>query len=115
MITMLGVVALYNRVVDYIRSIVIHRRDHNIRAWRAWVLEDRSSHPYRWLRPDLVLPAPILSVRDPSGGDIFHTDPWQIDRELRKAWMPFFCRADRGAACEDTFVREMGKMAPSSP
>ena len=109
------VVALYNRVVNYIRNIVIHRRDHNIKAWRAWVLEDRSSHPYRWLRPDLVPPAPILSVRDSSGNNVFHTDPWQIDGELRKAWMPFFCRADRGAACEDAFLKEVGDRLPRLP
>ena len=109
------VVALYKSVVNYIRNIVIHRRDHNIKAWRAWVLEDRSSHPYRWLRPDLVPPAPILSVRDSSGNNVFHTDPWQIDGELRKAWMPFFCRADRGAACEDAFLKEVGDRLPRLP
>ena len=109
------VVALYNRVGNYIRSVVIHRRDHNIKAWKTWVLEDRSAHPYRWLRPDLVPPAPILSVPGPSGKDVFYTDPWQIDSELRKAWMPYFCRADRGAACEDAFIREAGGWLPRLP
>ena len=89
------VVALHNHVIEFIRQTVIHRREHNIKAWRAWVLEDRSSHPYRWLRPDLVPPAPTPSVRDPeSGSEVFHMDPGQIDRELRRAWMPFFCRTD---------------------
>ena len=114
-------VALYNRVVEYIRNIVIHRREYNIKAWRAWVLEDRSTHPYRWLWSHLVPPAPILSIREPeSGRDVFHTDPWQIDRELRRAWMPFFCRADRegltgGAACEDSFLSEVGRWLPRLP
>ena len=39
------VVALYNQVVNFIRKIVTHRRDNTIKAWRTWVLEDRSSHP----------------------------------------------------------------------
>ena len=104
------VIALYGQVVDFIRKIVAHRRDHNIMAWRTWVLEDRSSHPCRWLRPDLVPPAPILSVRDSvSGKEVFHTDPSQIDRDLRRAWMPFFYRSDRGPACEDSFMREVGR------
>ena len=54
------VVALYNQVVEFIRKVVIHRREHNIKAWRTWVLEDRSSHPYRWLRPDLVPRLPFF-------------------------------------------------------
>ena len=70
------VVYLYNQVVEFIRKVVSHRKEHNIKAWRTWVLEDRSSHPCRWLRPDLVPPAPILSVKDPqSGRDSFLTDP----------------------------------------
>ena len=61
-------------------------------------------------------PAPILSVKDPqSGRDSFLTDPWHIDRELRSAWMPFFCRTDRGAACEDSFIREVGRWLPRLP
>ena len=110
------VVSLYNQVVDFVRKVVIHRREHVIRAWRSWVLEDRSSHPYRCLRPDLVPPAPILAVKDrQSGKESFLTDPKIIDQELRSAWMPFFCRSDRGAACEDSTVREVGRWLPRLP
>ena len=110
------VVVLHDGVVGHIRRVVSRRREHGIRAWRTWILEDRSTHPFRWLRPDMVPPAPILSVKDPvSGKECFHTDPWRIDRELRNAWMPFFCRADRGSACEDSFIREVGRWLPRLP
>ena len=38
------VVAMYNQVVELILicNVVIHRKEHNIKAWRTWVLEDRS-------------------------------------------------------------------------
>ena len=52
------VISLYNNVVDHIRKVVLHRKDHNIRAWRNWILEDRSAHLSWWLRPDLVPPSP---------------------------------------------------------
>ena len=39
---------------------MIHRRDAAIRGWRNWIREDPLVHPYRWLRPDLVPPAPFL-------------------------------------------------------
>ena len=29
--------------------------------------------------------------------------------------MPFFCRTDRGAACEDSFSREIGRWLPHLP
>ena len=50
------VVGLFNQVVEFVRKVVNQRKEHNIRAWRTWVLEDWSSHPYRCLRPDLVPP-----------------------------------------------------------
>ena len=105
------VLSLYNRVVEFVRKVVIHRREHGIRAWRTWVLEHRSSHPYRWLRPDLVPPAPILAVKDRQSGK----ESFLTDQELRSSWMPIFCRTDRGAACEDSFVREVGRWLPRLP
>ena len=88
--------------------MVIHRREYNIKAWLSFFLEDRS-HSKRWLRADLVPPSPFLSVLDAK------TDPAGIDRELRNAWMPFFSRADRRAACEDTFMAEVGGWLPRFP
>ena len=41
------VASLYNQVVDLIHNVVVHRKEHDIRAWRTWCLEERSSHPER--------------------------------------------------------------------
>ena len=62
-------------------------------------------HPYRWLRSDLVPPAPFL-VCDPgvtTGGSGILVEPHAIDEQFRRAWMPFFCRGDRGTADLDAF------------
>ena len=83
------VVSLYIHVAEFIRRVVIHRREHDVQAWRSWILKDRSSHPFWWLTADLV-PPPFLSVRDVGmGREIFRTGPAGIDGELRNAWMPF--------------------------
>ena len=47
-------------VVDFLHKVVVYRGDVVVRGWRSWVLEDGKVHPYRWLRPDLVAPAPFL-------------------------------------------------------
>ena len=44
----------------FIHRVVVHRRDEAIRGWRSWLREDLLVHPDKWLRPDLVLPAPFL-------------------------------------------------------
>ena len=52
-------------------------------------------HPYRWLRPDLVPPAPYLQCEPhltPGGSGVL-ADPARIDEEFRKAWLPYFCRS----------------------
>ena len=52
-------------------------------------------HPYRWLRPDLVPPAPFLQCKPhlTPGGSCVLADPANIDEEFRKAWLPYFCRS----------------------
>ena len=55
-----GVCGIHRRLSDFIHSIVVHRRDEAIRGWRNWIREDPLVHPYTWLRPDLVPPAPLL-------------------------------------------------------
>ena len=55
-----GVCCIHRRLCDFIHSIVVHRRDEAIRGWRNWIREDPLVHPYKWLRPDLVPPAPFL-------------------------------------------------------
>ena len=57
-----GVCCIHRRLCDFIHSIVVHRRDEAIRGWRNWIREDPLVHPYKWLRPDLVPPAPFSSV-----------------------------------------------------
>ena len=45
-----------------LQSIVRHRKEKAVLGWKAWILEDPSAHPYRWLRPDLVPPSLFCSV-----------------------------------------------------
>ena len=83
-----GVAAgVHRRLCDFIHQIVVHRRDEAIRGWRNWLREDPLVHPYRWLRPDLVPPAPFLQCephRTPGGSGVL-SDPNQTDAEFRKA------------------------------
>ena len=83
-----------------------------MRGWRPWILEDDKVHPYRWLKPDLVAPFlccdPGLTV-DGSG---VISDPDRIDEQFRKAWLPFCCRAGRGAVDISAFDWELGGWLP---
>ena len=51
------------RLSDFIHGAVVRRRDQAIRRWRTWLREDPLVHPYKWLRPDLVPPAPFLQCQ----------------------------------------------------
>ena len=53
------VCGVHRRLSDFIHAIVVHRRDEATRGWLNWVREDPLVHPYKWLRPDLVHPAPF--------------------------------------------------------
>ena len=86
---------VHRRLSDFIHQVVIHCRDSAIRGWRDWIREDPLVHPYRWLRPDLVPPAPFRQCDPrltPDGSGVL-SDPNQIDAEFRKAWLPYFCRS----------------------
>ena len=75
---------------DFLKQVVVSRRDVGIRKWVSWLREDFSS----WLRPDFVLPSPFLVVKDSQTQSTrFLVEPHLIDAEIRKAWMPFFCRS----------------------
>ena len=93
------------KITEFIQQVVLHRKDFAIRKWRGWVLEDPLVHPYRWLRPDNVPPAPFLSCDplDSINGSGVLVDPHDIDRHFRKAWMPFFCRGDKDRVDLDAF------------
>ena len=83
---------VHRRLCDFIHALVVHRRDETIREWRDWIREDPMVHPYRWLRPDMVPPAPILQCEPhltPGGSGVL-ADPARIDEEFRKAWLPYF-------------------------
>ena len=105
---------LHDVVVDFLHKVVVSRRDVAVRSWRSWLLEDDKVHPYRWLKPDLVAPAPLLCC-DPcltvDGSGVF-SDPDRIDEQFRNAWLPFFCRAGRSAADPSVFDREVGGWLP---
>ena len=78
---------LHRRLSDFIHRVVVHRRDEAIRGWRNWLREDPLVRPYRWLRPDLVPPAPFLQCKPnlTHGGSGVLADPARIDQEFRKA------------------------------
>ena len=71
--------------------------------------EDPLVHPYRWLRPDLVPPAPFLQCEPhltPDGSGVL-SDPARIDEEFRKAWLPYFCRSGQKETSLDEFSFEV--------
>ena len=73
----------HHRLSDFVHGIVVHRREVAIQEWRNWV------HPYKWLRPDLVSPAPFLQCKPhrTPGASGYLVDPARIDEEFRKVWL----------------------------
>ena len=71
-------------------------------------------HHYRWLRPDLVPPAPFLQCNPhlTLGGSGVLSDPARIDEEFRKAWLPYFCRSGQRETSLDEFNVESGEWLP---
>ena len=53
---------LHRRFSDVIHRIVVHRREEATWGWRNWLREDPLVHPYKLLRPDLVLPVFFCNV-----------------------------------------------------
>ena len=104
-----SVVDLHQGLDSFLQRVVRSRRDKAILGWKAWILEDPSTHPYRWLRPDLVLPSPFLQCDpgDTVGGSGVIADPALIDAKFREAWMPYFSRSSRGSADLDDFSQEV--------
>ena len=108
---------IHRRLSDFIHQVVVHHRDEAIRGWRNWIREDPSVHPYRWLRPDLVPPAPFLQCEPcltPGGSGVL-SDPARIDEEFRKAWLPYFCRSGQRETSLDEFSFEVEGWLPLLP
>ena len=106
--------AAIDSVTEFVKLVVVSRRQSAIRGWRNWILEDPLVHPYRWLRADLVPPAPFL-VCDPAStvdGSGILVEPHAIDQQFRKAWMPFFCRGEKGNADLDSFRAVAEELTP---
>ena len=104
-----SVVDLHQSLDSFLQSVVRSRRDKALLGWKAWILEDPPTHPYRWLRPDLVPPSPFLQYDpgDTVGGSGVIADLALIDAKFREAWMPYFSRSSRGSADLDDFSREV--------
>ena len=104
-----SVADLHHGLSCFLQDLVRSRRDRALLGWKAWILEDLSSHPYRWLRPDLVPPSPFLQCdpRDTVDGSGAIADPALIDAKFREAWMPYFSRSSRGSADLDDFSQEV--------
>ena len=108
---------VHRRLSDFIHAVVVHRRDEAIRGWRNWIREDPMVHPYRWLRPDLVPPAPFLQCEPqltPGGSGVL-ADPARIDEEFRKAWLPYFCRSGQRDTSLEEFDFEVEEWLPLLP
>ena len=108
---------VHRRLCDFIHQVVVHRRDEAVRGWRNWIREDPLVHPYRWLRPDLVPPAPFLQCEPcltPGGSGVL-SDPARIDEEFQKAWLPYFCRSGQRETSLDEFGFEVNGWLPLLP
>ena len=108
---------IHSRLSDFIHGVVVHRRDEAIRGWRNWVRDDPLIHPYKWLRPDLVPPAPFLQCEPhltPGGSGVL-ADPARIDEEFRKAWLPYLCRSGQRDTSLEEFDRVVDGWLPLLP
>ena len=89
------VLGLHRRLSDFLHAVVVRRREELLfLVGGGWVREDPFVHPYKWLRPELVPPAPFFLQCDPAltpGGCGVLADPaLRIDEEFQKAWLPYF-------------------------
>ena len=107
---------VHRRLSDFVHAVVVHRLDEAIRRWN-WIWEDPLVHPYKWLRPDLVPPAPFLQCKPhltPGGSGVL-ADPAKIDEEFRKAWLPYFCCSGQRDTSLEEFSFEVEGWLPLLP
>ena len=94
---------------DFLKQVVVSRRDTGVRKWTGWLREDLGSRPYAWLRPDFVPPSPFLIVKDPqTQSSRILVEPDLIDAGFRKAWMPYFCRSGHPDVSAEQFLDFIG-------
>ena len=108
---------IHRRLSDFVHAVVVHRRDEAVGGWRNWLREDPLVHPYKWLRPDLVPPAPFLQCDahlTPGGSGVF-ADPARIDEEFRMAFLPYFCRSGQRDTSLEEFSFEVEGWLPVLP
>ena len=68
---------VHRRLSDFIHQVVVHRRDEADSGLAKLDSGGSLVHPYRWLRPDLVPPAPFLQCEPcltPGGSGVL-SDP----------------------------------------
>ena len=53
---------LHSGLTEFIRQVVVRRREKGIPGWREWLREDPLIHPYKWLGPGLVPLLPFFRV-----------------------------------------------------
>ena len=98
---------------DFLKRVVVSRRDVGVLKWTRWLREDSGSRPYVWLRPDFVPPSPFLIVKDPhTQSSRILVEPHLIDAEFRNAWMPYFCRSGHPVVTPEQFLGFIGHLLP---
>ena len=102
---------VHRRLSNFIHQVVVHRRDEALREWRSWIREDPLVHPYRWLRPDLVPPAPFLQCKPhltPGGSGVL-SDPAGLMKNSERPGFPLFAVLGKGRpALTNSILRLLG-------
>ena len=78
---------------------------------------DALVHPYKWLGPNVVHPAPffLVSASSYSRGSGNLTDSDRIDEKFCKAWLPNFCRSGQRETNLEEFIHEVHGWLPLFP
>ena len=97
---------LHRKLSDFIHGVVVHRREEAIQRWRNWLRADPLVHPYKWLRSDLIPPAPFFAVRSSHHSWVIRAG---LTRNSEKLGFPTFCRSgQRETSLEELIVRLKG-------
>ena len=107
----------HRRLNDFIHQVVFHRRDEAIRGWRNWIRRTFWCIPLSGSGLIWFPPAPFLQC-DPHltpGGSGVLADQARIDEDIRRAWLPYFCRSGQREASLEEFVVEVDGWLPLLP